>query len=43
MTANLLNTLDLDRELSNQSPQEIIAYALDQFDNIAISLSLIHI
>ena len=39
MTANLLNTLDLDRELSDQSPQEIIAYALEQFDNIAISFS----
>lgn len=39
MAENLLNTLDLDRELSAQSPQEIIAYALEQFENIAISFS----
>lgn len=39
MTSNLLDVVDLDNQLSAQSPQEIMAYALENFDNIAISFS----
>lgn len=39
MAENLLSTVDLDQQLSTQTPQEILAYALMEFDNIAISFS----
>ncbi len=39
MTAELLDVEDLDKTLSSQSPQDIIAFALENFDNIAISFS----
>jgi len=35
----LPNIVDLDAQLATQSPQEIIRYALESFDNIAISFS----
>jgi phosphoadenosine phosphosulfate reductase len=35
----LVNTVDLDADLQSQSPQQIISYALAQFDQIAISFS----
>jgi phosphoadenosine phosphosulfate reductase len=35
----LPNIVDLDTQLATQSPQEIIRYALESFDNIAISFS----
>lgn len=38
MTASL-NLIDLDQTLAAQSPQQILRYALEQFDNIAISFS----
>lgn len=34
-----LNLIDLDQTLAAQSPQQILRYALEQFDNIAISFS----
>ncbi len=37
MTA--IDTVDIDAQLQLQQPQEIIAYALEQFDNLAISFS----
>jgi phosphoadenosine phosphosulfate reductase len=37
MTA--IDTVDLDAKLQQQEPKDIIAYALEQFDNIAISFS----
>ncbi|MFT7300329.1 MAG: phosphoadenosine phosphosulfate reductase [Porticoccus sp.] len=39
MSENLLSTVDLDQSLSAQTPQEILSFALEQFDNIAISFS----
>ena len=39
MAENLLSTVDLDQQLSAQTPQEILAYALKEFDNVAISFS----
>lgn len=39
VTAQQINAIDIDRELSRQSPQEILAYALKNFDSIAISFS----
>jgi phosphoadenosine phosphosulfate reductase len=39
MSENRLSTVDLDQKLSEQTPQEILSYALEQFDNIAISFS----
>ena len=39
MSENLLSTVDLDQTLSAQTPQEILSFALEQFDNIAISFS----
>ncbi|MFA5495644.1 MAG: phosphoadenylyl-sulfate reductase [Porticoccaceae bacterium] len=38
-TEQRLDVLDLDSRLAKQAPQEIIASALEQFDNIAISFS----
>ncbi len=35
----LLNVVEIDKTLQEQSPQEILAYALREFDNIAISFS----
>ena len=35
----LPNIVDLDAQLATQSPQEIIRYAVESFDNIAISFS----
>lgn len=35
----IINTLDLDSSLQTQSPQEILAYALEHFDKIAVSFS----
>lgn len=34
-----INLVDVDQQLQVQSPQEILAYALEQFDNIALSFS----
>lgn len=34
-----LNNVNIDSELAAQSPQEILRYALESFDNIAISFS----
>lgn len=39
MTNNLLPTVELDQQLATKTPQEIISYALAEFDNIAISFS----
>lgn len=39
MTTAALNLVDLDQTLAAQSPQQILRYALEQFDNIAISFS----
>ena len=35
----VINLTDIDTELSSQSPQEILRYALEHHDNIAISFS----
>ncbi len=35
----LLNVVEIDKTLQEQSPQEILAFALQEFDNIAISFS----
>lgn len=34
-----INLVDVDQQLQQQSPQEILAFALEQFDNIALSFS----
>ena len=34
-----VNLVDIDEKLQSSSPQEILEYALEQFDNIAISFS----
>lgn len=39
MTENLINVVDLEAKLQQESPQKIIKYALNQFENIAISFS----
>ncbi len=39
MTENLIDVVDLEARLQQESPQRIIKYALSQFDNIAISFS----
>lgn len=39
MTQTLIDVVDLDLQLQNQSPHKIIRTALEQFDNIAISFS----
>ncbi len=39
MPAELLNTVDIDSTLQKEPPQEILRYALSQFDNIALSFS----
>jgi len=36
---SITTVLDIERELATRSPQDILAYALDNFDNIAISFS----
>ncbi len=38
-SANSINVTDIDSELSTQSPQDILRYALANHDNIAISFS----
>lgn len=35
----LVNTIDIDADLQRQSPPAILRYALEQYDNIAISFS----
>lgn len=35
----IIDTVDLDQELQSQSPHKIMRYALETFDNIAISFS----
>ncbi|NIB41200.1 phosphoadenylyl-sulfate reductase [Pseudomaricurvus alkylphenolicus] len=37
--SNLLDTVDLDQQLQQQSPQEILQFAIEQHGNIAISFS----
>ncbi len=39
MTSELLNTVDLDDELQKASPQKVIEFALNEFDNIVVSFS----
>lgn len=39
MTAPTIPLVDLDQQLQQQSPQEVLAYALQQFDSIALSFS----
>lgn len=39
MSDQLLNTMDLDATLQEKSPQEILQFALQEFDNIAVSFS----
>lgn len=39
MATDLLATVDLDAELQKQSPQKILQYALEQYENLAISFS----
>lgn len=39
MTYPLIDVVDLEQQLQQQSPQKIIKYALSQFENIAISFS----
>lgn len=39
MPDHLINTLDLENTLQQESPQKILKYALAHFDNIAISFS----
>ena len=36
---SITTVLDIERELATRSPQDILAYALANFDNIAISFS----
>ena len=38
-TASSISLIDIDSELSTQSPQDILRYALANHDNIAISFS----
>ncbi len=37
--SSITNIVDTDSELATQTPQEILRYALENFDNIAISFS----
>ncbi|GAA5316535.1 MAG: phosphoadenylyl-sulfate reductase [Candidatus Pelagadaptatus aseana] len=39
MSGQLLNTVDLDAKLQDQTPQQILEFALGEFDNIALSFS----
>ncbi len=39
MTTELLASIDLDRQLQQRSPREIIEFALQHFDKIAVSFS----
>ena len=39
MSTELLDIVDLDSKLQQEPPQEILRYALNQFDNICISFS----
>jgi phosphoadenosine phosphosulfate reductase len=39
MASELLNTVDLDARLQGESPQNILKYALEQFENLVISFS----
>lgn len=39
MTDSLISIVDIEQQLQGQSPQKIIKYALNQFENIAISFS----
>lgn len=39
MTEQLINVIDVEQQLQQQSPQKIIKYALSQFEKIAISFS----
>lgn len=39
MSQPLIDVLDLDAQLQQSSPRKILKYALEQFDNIAISFS----
>src|SRR5690554_1442608 len=34
-----INVVDLDQELQQQSPQKILRYALEHYENIALSFS----
>ncbi|MDG0970931.1 MAG: phosphoadenylyl-sulfate reductase [Porticoccaceae bacterium] len=38
-SVNSINLTDIDKEMSSQSPQDILRYALENHDNIAISFS----
>lgn len=38
-TAEAINFVDIERNLAEQAPQEILRYALENYDNIAISFS----
>ena len=39
MSADTITIVDLDRELQAQTPQQVLTYALSQYDNLAISFS----
>lgn len=39
MSTTLINLLDIEKELQTQTPQQILKYAINQFDKIAISFS----
>ncbi len=39
MTTTALNAIDIDATLQKEPPQEILRYALEQFDNITVSFS----
>lgn len=39
MATELLETVDLDAELQKQSPQKILQYAMEQYENLALSFS----
>ena len=39
MPEQLLNTVDLDQKLQESTPQEVLEFALEQFDNLTISFS----
>ena len=39
MSDTIISTVDLDSKLQTQTPQEVLEFALEQYDNIAISFS----
>lgn len=39
MSDQLINTIDIENQLSTKEPRDIVSYALETFDNIAISFS----